>query len=35
MPREADFDAVKEQWYYLLVETYGTKTVDKVRSSSY
>jgi len=24
MAREVDFDAVKEQWYYLLGETYGT-----------
>ena len=24
MAREVDFDKVKEQWYYLLGETYGT-----------
>lgn len=29
------FDKVKEQWYYLLGETYGTDVVDKVKGIPY
>lgn len=35
MAREVDFDKVKEQWYYLLGETYGTEMADEVKDSSY
>ncbi|KAJ7394013.1 hypothetical protein OS493_003685 [Desmophyllum pertusum] len=35
MAREVDFDKVKEQWYYLLGETYGTEKADEVKDSSY
>ena len=35
MAREVDFDKVKEQWYYLLGENYGTDVADKVKNSPY
>ena len=35
MAREVDFDKVKEQWYYLLGENYGTDVADKVKNSHY
>ena len=35
MAKEVDFDKVKEQWYYLLSETYGTDLADRVKDSPY
>ena len=33
--REIDFDNLKEQWYYILSEIYGTETADKVKDNPY
>ena len=35
MAREVDYDKVKNQWFYLLSETYGTDVTDKVKDSPY
>ncbi|KAL9978941.1 hypothetical protein ACROYT_G016525 [Oculina patagonica] len=35
MARGVDFERVKEQWYYLLGETFGTDLADKVKDSPY
>ena len=35
MSREVDFEKIKELWFYLLSETYGTDIADKVKDSLY